>query len=181
MEDMMTTGHVFMAMSLDGFVARPDHKLDWLLKQKTDGEDHGYEDFAANMDGIIMGRNSFTTVLTFEKWPHEKPVIVLSRSLAQADVPPELQGKVRISALAPDALMASLAEEGWRRAYVDGGQIIQSFIQDGLIEDMTITLVPILIGEGCRLFGEIDKDIDLELIDTTSFPSGLIQTRYKVL
>lgn len=169
-----------MAMSLDGFIAREDYTLDWLMKQNTDGEDHGYNDFVADMDGIIMGSGSFKTILTFENWPYEKPVIVMSHSLSQADVPAELREKVRISGLDPKALFASLEKEGWQRAYVDGGQIIQSFIKAGLIKDMTITLVPILIGEGRRLFGKTDRDIDLELASTKSFASGLVQTQYNI-
>lgn len=77
--------------------------------------------------------------------------------------------------------MASLSEQGWQRAYIDGGKIIQSFMREGLIDDMTVTIVPILIGTGKRMFGALNMDIDLHLLDASSFPSGLVTSRYKVL
>lgn len=177
----MTTGHVFMAMSLDGFVAREDHRLDWLMKQKTEGEDHGYDAFMAGVDGLIMGRGSFRNALAFDEWPYHKPVIVMSRSLTENDIPVEMREKVSLTRLNPHGILTSLAERGWARAYVDGGLIVQSFIRAGLIDDMTITLIPILIGKGRRLFGELDSDIDLDLLSSNSFPSGLVQTRYRIL
>lgn len=177
----MTTGHVFIATSLDGFVARQDHGIDWLIKQNTEGEDHGYDDFIAGVDGLIMGRGSFQTALAFDKWPYHKPVIVMSKSLAEDDVPDELKDKVRLTRREPKDLMASLAAEGWVRAYVDGGLVVQSFVRAGLVSDMTVTLIPILIGGGRRLFGELDGDVDLELLSAKSFPSGLVQTSYRIL
>ena len=170
-----------MATSLDGFVARNDHSLDWLMKQKTEGEDLGFDDFMASVDGLIMGSGSFKTVLAFESWPYQKPVIVMSHSLVEEDIPVELKDKVRLTQLSPQELMLSLEKEGWRRAYVDGGKLVQSFIRSGLIQDMTITFIPILIGEGVRLFGPVDNDIDLELIKSESFGSGLVQNYYKIL
>ncbi|MFT5675986.1 MAG: dihydrofolate reductase [Paraglaciecola sp.] len=176
----MTTGHMFMAMSLDGFVAREDFGLDWLMKQKTDGENHGNEAFMESVDGLVMGSGSFRTILTFDSWPYEKPVVVLSKTLKPIDIPDELRDKVSISQQTPRQVMESLSEQGWKRAYIDGGKIIQSFMRAGLIGDMTVTLVPILIGSGKRMFGELDTDIDLHLLETKSFPSGLITTRYEV-
>jgi len=176
----MVSGHIFMAMSLDGFVARADHALDWLTKQKTDGEDHGYEAFVAEIDGLVMGSGTFRTVLSFETWPYEKPVVVMSHSITEADIPAALRASVRISKLSPAALMASLQSEGWQRAYVDGGQIVHSFLKEGLIADMTVTIIPILIGEGRRMFGKIAQDIDLEMVSSSSYASGFVQTRYKI-
>lgn len=176
----MITGHMFMAMSLDGFVARDDYGLDWLMKQKTDGENHGNEAFVNSVDGLVMGSGSFRTALTFGAWPYEKPVIVMSRTLTPEDIPKELRGKVKISDQSPEQVMALLSKEGWKRAYIDGGKIIQSFIQAGLIADMTVTLVPILIGTGKRMFGSLNADVDLQLLEAKSFPSGLVTTRYKV-
>lgn len=176
----MTTGHMFMAMSLDGFVARADFGLDWLMKQKTDGEDHGYDAFIASVDGLVMGSGSFRTMLALDAWPYEKPVVVLSRTLTSKDIPEALRDKASISDKTPHQLMASLSEQGWRRAYIDGGKIIQSFMREGLISDMTVTIVPILIGEGKRMFGPLTADIDLQLLESKSYPSGLITSRYEV-
>ncbi|MGJ8584411.1 MAG: dihydrofolate reductase family protein [Marinosulfonomonas sp.] len=177
----MTTGHMFMAMSLDGFITRPDDGLDWLMKQKTEGEDHGYDAFMASVDGLVMGSGSFRNALSFGAWPYEKPVVVLSQTLAQQDIPKDLQDKVRISRQSPQELMNSLSEQGWERAYIDGGKIIQSFLRDGLVVDMSITIVPILIGDGKRMFGALKTDLDLELLESNTFPSGLVNARYRVL
>lgn len=176
----MITGHMFMAMSLDGFVAREDFGLDWLMKQKTEGENHGHEAFMESIDGLVMGSGSFRTMLTFGAWPYEKPVIVLSKTLKPEDIPDELRDKVSISDQMPRQVMASLSEQGWQRAYIDGGKIIQSFMREGLIDDMTLTIVPILIGAGKRMFGALDRDIDLTLVDSKSFPSGLVTSVYEV-
>ena len=97
----MPTGHIMMAMSLDGFVARSDHTLDWLEKQSTEGEDHGFEAFQESVDVIVMGSGSFRTVLGFGEWPYVKPVVVLSRSMASDDVPENLRDKVEITSLKP--------------------------------------------------------------------------------
>lgn len=174
------TGHVFIATSLDGFVARADHGLDWLMKRQTDGEDHGYERFVDNVDGVVMGRGSYENVLTFGEWPYEKPVVVMSRTLSQRDIPSDLQTKVSLTDLEPTRLMRSLAAEGWSRAYVDGGLVVQSFLREGLIAEMTIATVPVLIGSGRRLFGELDADIELALVSSRSFASGLVQSHYRV-
>ncbi|AML50776.1 dihydrofolate reductase family protein [Falsihalocynthiibacter arcticus] len=177
----MTTGHMFMAMSLDGFVARENFGLDWLMKQKTDGEEHGNAEFMETVDGLVMGSGSFRTIQSLGVWPYEKPVVVLSKTMKPDDIPEELRKTVTVSALAPRQLMVSLSEQGWKRAYIDGGKIIQSFMREGLIAVMTVTIVPILIGEGKRMFGALDADIDLRLLDSMSFPSGLITSRYEVL
>ncbi|WP_120499484.1 dihydrofolate reductase family protein [Roseovarius sp. EL26] len=176
----MITGHIMMAMTLDGFVARKDHSLDWLMKQNTTDEDHGFTAFMDSIDVLVMGSGSFKTVLGFDEWPYDKPVIVLSRSLTQSDIPTHLQDKVEISMLAPTALMAELESRGHKRVYVDGGAIIQSFLSDGLIESLKITTVPILIGDGIRIFSTLNADIDLRLESVTEYPSGLVTKQYSV-
>lgn len=179
----MTSGHVYIATSLDGFVARADHQLDWLNRQPppADGSDMGFAAFTASVDGLVMGRGTYETVLGFDiDWPYDKPVVVASRSLLDADVPDTLSGKVRVSALAPAELMADLDERGWKRAYVDGGQLVQSFLREGLIEDLTVTTVPVLIGEGKRLFGPLGADVDLELVKSQAFDNGMVQTTWRV-
>ncbi len=99
------TGHVFVATSLDGFIARKNHALDWLPQEKAEGEDLGYETFISSVDGLIMGRGTFEKVLTFGDWPYQKPVIVLSKTLTQDAIPDELEGKVRVSQLSPREIM----------------------------------------------------------------------------
>ncbi|WP_341366187.1 dihydrofolate reductase family protein [Yoonia sp. BS5-3] len=169
-----------MAITLDGYVARKDHSLDWLIKQNTADEDHGFAEFLDNIDVIVMGSGSYRTVLGFDAWPYEKPVVVLSNSLTSEDVPPELSDKVEVVKLSPQELMAEMESRGWQRIYVDGGAIVQSFLKLGLIEDFKLAIVPILLGDGIRLFGDLSSDVDLELTHTKAFSSGLVELRYKV-
>jgi dihydrofolate reductase len=178
----MTTGHVFIATSLDGFIARRDGNLDWLMKHSTEGEDHGFAAMMASVDGLIMGKGTFQQVLSFEQgWPYEKPVVVMSRSLKEKDIPDLLSERVRLSDETPQVLMNQLNTEGWNRAYVDGGKVIQSFLAEGLIEDILLTRIPILIGEGLSLFGPVPHDINLEHLETQSFPSGMVSSKYRVI
>lgn len=177
----MITGHVFIATSLDGFVARKSGELDWLMKQETAGEDHGYDAFMASVDGLVMGRGSFETVLTFEEWPYEKPVVVMSQTLSQDDVPPAIVDRVTLTRLDPAGVMAMLDGQGWRRVYIDGGKVVQSFLRDGLIADMVLTRIPILLGDGLPLFGALDRDVDCEHLGTRTFPSGLVTSRYRIV
>lgn len=178
----MTTGHVFIATSLDGYVARPDHSLDWLMKQPAaEGDDGGFAAFMENVDGLVMGTGSFRTLLGFDQWPYTKPVVVLSSSLTAQDVPEALQGKVRLSRAEPGSLMRQLQQEGWARAYIDGGRLVQSFLRLGLISDLTITTVPILIGSGIPLFGSLERDIDLRIRSSRILPAGMVQTTFQVV
>ncbi len=176
----MTTGHVFIATSLDGFIARPDGSLDWLLSRDNPAEDHGYTAFIAGMDCILMGRGTFETVATFPDWHYTIPVHVLSATLAAQPVPDHLRSKVTFHDLSPDQAMAHLAAQGHRRAYIDGGQIVQSFLRAGLIADLTITTAPVLIGQGRPLFGTLPQDVALIHEATTAWPSGLVQSRWRV-
>lgn len=177
----MLTGHVFIATSLDGFIARQNGDIEWLLSRDDPKEDHGYHEFIKDMDGIIMGRGTYEKALTFETWYYELPVIVLSSSLSEEDVPTHLKGKVQISSLAPQRIMSQLEAQGWKKVYVDGGQIIQSFLREKLISEMVISSVPVLIGEGRPLFGSLVNDIPLTHLHTQAFPSGLVQSKYKVI
>jgi dihydrofolate reductase len=106
--------------------------------------------------------------------------VVLSSTLSGNDIPNYLKDKVEICQFNPQTLMASFAERDFERVYVDGGAIIRSFLGAGLIADMKITMIPILIGDGIRIFGDLDKDIDLTLEQVQSFPSGLVDMSYRV-
>jgi dihydrofolate reductase len=176
----MTTAHVFIATSLDGFIARPDGAIDWLLQRDDPAEDHGYPAFIADKDLVVMGRGSYEKVRTFDPWPYDRPVLVLSAQLAGTPVPVALEGKVRFSGHGPRDTMEELARRGMRQVYVDGGQLVQSFLREGLVADMVVTTVPVLIGSGRPLFGALPRDVDLTLVASRSFASGLVQSTYRV-
>ena len=167
---------VFIGTSLDGFIARTNGNLDFL--PPGGGEPHGYEEFMATVDALVIGRKTFATVLTFDTWPYgEKPVFVLStRPLAAA--PP---GAVveRMSG-APADIVAQLAARGIEHIYVDGGITIQRFLQAGLIQRLIITRVPVLIGAGVPLFGALQRDIAVTHVATRQYVSGLVQSEYVV-
>lgn len=175
----MTRGHVFIATSLDGFIARPDGTLDWLLSRDAPDEDHGYDAFIAKMDCIVMGRGCYEAVRAFPEWPYTLPVLVLSHQLSGQSVPEDLAGKVTFAAFTPEQAMQHLAAQGHRNAYVDGGQIVQSFLRARLIDSLTITTAPVLIGQGRPLFGALPQDIPLRHEGTRAFPSGLVQSTWR--
>ncbi len=176
---MVVTGHVFIATSLDGFIAREDGSIDWLDMPGVEVEDHGFNEMMASVDGLIMGRGTYEKVLEFGAWPYNKPVIVLTKSLKASAIPKHLQDNVSFCSDEPEQLMQSLA--GWKRAYIDGGSVIRSFLSAGLIEDMVLTRIPVLIGRGIPLFGPLLKDVRLLHIDTVAYPSGLVTSRYRVV
>jgi dihydrofolate reductase len=177
----MITGHVFIATSLDGYIARPDGDIGWLLQRDDPGEDHGYDDFIADKDAIVMGRATYEKVTESGEWHYDRPVLVLSKQLKDSPVPARQQGKVRFTGLAPREAMRELARQGARKVYVDGGRVVQCFLREGLIAAMVVTTVPVLIGAGRPLFGELPGDRDLALVSSRSFPSGLVQSTWRVL
>jgi dihydrofolate reductase len=167
---------VFIGTSLDGFIARVNGDLDFL--PAGGGEPHGYDEFIATVDALVIGRKTFETVLTFNTWPYgEKPVFVLStRSLAPAPLGAAVE---RLSG-DPAEIVSQLDARGIQHVYVDGGITIQRFLQAGLIQRLLITRVPVLIGDGIPLFGAIQRDIVLKHIATRQYASGLVQSEYLV-
>jgi dihydrofolate reductase len=167
---------VFVGTSLDGFIAREDGALDFL--PPGGGEPHGYTEFMATVDALIVGRKTYETVLGFDAWPYgEKPTFVLStHSLVQAPIGAVVE---RMSGL-PEEILSQLANHGFHHAYVDGGITIQRFLQARLIQRLTITRVPVLIGSGIPLFGTIARDITLKHIGTHAYASGLVKSEYEI-
>jgi dihydrofolate reductase len=178
--DRPATCRVFIATSLDGFIARPDGSIDWLERANAlvpEGEDCGYGAFMASVDALVMGRKTFDTVLAMQPWPYgDKPVYVLSRSLSAlpAGTPPSVQ----LAHDAPAALVAKAAGHGHRSLYVDGGAVIQSFLAAGLIAELTITVIPVLLGAGRPLFGPLPGDMSLRLLGCKAYPFGFVQKHY---
>ncbi|UYN99490.1 MAG: dihydrofolate reductase [Devosia sp.] len=176
----MTTGHVFIGTSLDGFIARQNHGIGWLTEFPTHGEDHGFNAHMERVDAVVMGRGTYEAIKDMRPWYYSKPVVVLSHSLRPTDIPAEISDRVEVLAATPEQAMANFAERGWRAVYVDGGSVIQSFLRAGLIDDLVISRIPVLIGTGIPLFGALDHDLVLEHVRTQPFPSGLVQSFYRV-
>lgn len=168
---------VFIATSMDGYIAREDGAIDWLPTYGD--EDYGYHAFFRTVDALVMGRNTYELVRTFGEWPYgEKPLVVLSSR--GVDIPPELEGTVESMSGTPTEVVERLAARGYEHLYIDGGKTVQRFLAEGLIDRMIITRIPVLIGAGIPLFGAVPRDIPLRHVRTNSYPNGLVQSEYEV-
>lgn len=169
---------VFCGVSIDGFLARPNHALDFL--DAGGQEPHGFEEFYASVDVVVIGRKTFEIVLTFDKWFYgKKPVVVLSSrpldfSSIKGGVVEQMSGE-------PAKVATQLKSRGFKHVYIDGGITIQQFLAAGLIDRLVITRVPVLIGEGIPLFGPVPQDISLRHVATKAFRGGLVQSEYEVV
>ena len=168
---------VFVGTSLDGFIARRNGQYDFL--PAGGGEPHGYDEFIASVDTILIGRNTFEVVLKLPTWPYsDKRVVVLShRPLDFSGI----TGRVEQMSGEPAQIARDLAATGAKHVYVDGGIVIQEFLRSGQIDDITITRVPVLIGEGIPLFGSVRQDIKLRHVSTRQYQSGLVSSEYEVM
>lgn len=179
---MRAKASVFIATSLDGFISRPDGSIDWLEKVNAtipEGEDCGYKAFMESVDVLVMGRNTFEQVVAFDPWPYgDKPVVVLSSK--PLTLPAKCPPQVTTSSETPEALVERLSSEGIQHLYVDGGVTIQRFLRAGLINAITVTLIPVLLGEGKPLFAALGRDQALVLKKCNAYPFGLVQVTYEV-
>jgi len=168
---------VFIAVSLDGFIARADGSVDWLSLVESPGEDYGYQRFFDSIDTLVVGRSTYELALSFDPWPYQgKRCIVLSHTQ-----PPPRHGEEFFTGDV-SALATRLAAEQAQRVYIDGGAVIQQFLRAGLLTDLTLSVIPIILGAGIPLFGpSTATDQKLQLVESRSFPSGLVQTHYRIL
>lgn len=168
---------VFIATSLDGFIARANGAIDWL--PPGGGEEHGYDAFIATVDALVIGRNTFETVLTFGTWPYgEKPVFVLTTR--PLPVPTPAGAVLERMSGDPQEIVSQLVLRGVRHIYVDGGITIQRFLRAGLIQRLIITRIPVLLGDGIPLFGAVPRDVALRHVATRQYATGLVQSEYVV-
>jgi dihydrofolate reductase len=169
---------VFVGTSVDGFIARLNGDLDFL--PEGGGEPHGYTEFMASVDALVIGRKTFETVVAFDAWPYgDKRVVVLSGRAI--DLSAVRGGFVEHMAGPPAEIIAKLAAGGARHLYIDGGITIQGFLRAGLIQRLVVTRVPVLIGQGIPLFGALPHDVKLSHVATRHYPSGLVQSEYHVI
>ncbi len=172
---------VYIATSLDGFIAKPDGNTNWLHNPEyvLEGEDFGYNAFMESVSALIMGRHTYEQVLTFKEWPYIKPVFVLSSK--NLKVPEELKGKIQFLNGNLSEVLSELSQQGFRHFYVDGGKTIQQFLNQGLIKELTITQIPLLLGDGIPLFGSLEKELKLNLISSKGYENGFVKSTYEVI
>ena|ERR1700683_2443437 len=169
---------VFIGTSVDGFIARHNGNFDFL--PVDGGEPHGYNEFIATVDALVIGRKTFETVLAFSTWPYgDKRVVVLSSQ--PLDFSAVRGGRVEQMSRTPAEIVAKLEASGTRHIYLDGGITIQRFLRVGLVNRLIITRVPVLIGEGIPLFGSLPRDVRLTHVATQHYASGLVKSEYQVV
>jgi dihydrofolate reductase len=174
----MMKATVYVGVSVDGFLARRNHKWDFLMQEGAEPPP-GFEEFLASVDTLVMGRNTFEAVRGMEPWPYGKtPVVVLSsRELDFSSVKgPAIE---RMSGT-PEEIVAKLEAKGAKHLYIDGGITIQRFLSVGLINRLIVTRVPVLIGDGIPLFGPLPHDVRLKHMKTTEYPGGAVRSEYEV-
>ena len=169
---------VYIATSLDGYIARSDGSLDW-LGVAEENEDYGFAAFMQSVDALVMGRNTYDAVMAMGEWPYGD-TLVIALTHRPLDIPADLTGVVEATELGPLELAEELDRRGIEHVYVDGGTTIRSFLEAGLVQRLTITTIPVLIGAGIPLFGPQEGDIRLRLVDSIAYTNGLVQSTYDV-
>lgn len=168
----------YIAVTLDGYIAGPGGDISWLDSYQGGEEDYGFFAFMDSVDCLVMGRNTYEQVLAFGQWPYgDKPMIVLSRSLTQ--LTPIAGACLSLFKEDLPALMTHCQQLGYQHLYVDGGKTIQSFLQQGLLNELIITRVPLLLGEGIALFDHIPR-VPVQHVQTQAYASGLVQSHYRI-
>lgn len=169
---------IYIATSIDGYIARKDGDIDWLMEiPNPENNDFGFSAFMKEMDGIIMGRRTFEQVVSFGQWLYAKPVFVLSNSMKS--VPSKFENKVEIVSGSLASIIDSLNKKGYVNLYIDGGKTIQSFLKQNLIDEIIITMIPIILGSGIPLFAEMDIEIKMRHVETEIYNNTLVKSRYK--
>lgn len=171
------TNYVYIATSLDGFIATSDGGVDWLSEiPNPENDDFGFAEFMSGIDALVMGRKTFEKVLTFDSWPYDKPVYVLSRS--RVNIPKELENKVETITGNPKKVVDQLKELGHQNLYIDGGTTIQGFLEEDLIDEMIITRIPVLLGDGIPLFSKLSPRLYFNHKRTEILNKILVKSHY---
>lgn len=175
---MENRNKVFIATSLDGFIADKKGGIDWLdIFPAINQVDTGYGAFMAQIDALLMGRNTFETVCSFDiEWPYDKPVFVLSNTLKQ--IPQPLQDKAKLVSGPLEEVLEKIHQQGYHRLYIDGGKTIQSFLKEDLIDEMIITTIPFVLGGGIPLFSELPNPLLFECVSSQTFLGKIVQSHF---
>jgi dihydrofolate reductase len=168
---------VYIGTSLDGFIARQDGDIDWLVQFANEEAIHAYNEFLKRIDAIVIGRGSFEKVLSFPSWPYEKEVFVLSSSIKE--VPDKAKEKITILSMNPREVLSYLSNKGFSSVYIDGGKVIQEFLKEDLVDELIISKAPVLIGSGIPLFGHLEHDLSFKHVRTEVHSNGLVRSYYE--
>lgn len=175
---MNKKNNVFIATSLDGFIADKNGGIDWLHAiPNPDNTDMGYNDFISQIDALIMGRKTFETICGFDiDWPYQKHVFVLSNSLTS--IPETYKDKITLINGDLKEILHQIHNKGYNNLYIDGGKTIQSFLKEDLIDEMTITIIPFLLGDGIPLFTKQSKRLEFECINSKVYLNKIVQNSF---
>lgn len=166
---------IYIATSIDGYIARNNGNLDWLQYGHSGEEDYGFKDFINSVDGLILGRNTYQVVSEFEEWPYkEKRVIVLSKTLK------DVRQEAELFCGDLTELLVQLHSENIKHIWVDGGITASKFLEAGLVDELTISIIAMILGSGIPLFSVMNKEHQCHLADSKAYPSGLVQLKYKI-
>ncbi len=170
---------VYIATSIDGYISDKDGGLDWLqMVPNPDSLDFGWENFMNSIDAVVMGRKTFEKVCSFDcDWPYKKPVFILSSSLKS--LPEGYEEKAELIEGPLSGILKIIKSKGYENLYIDGGVAVQNFLKDDLIDEMIITVIPVLLGGGTPLFAELPKQMEFECIKSEALLNALVQTQYR--
>jgi len=169
---------VYIAVSLDGYISDKNGSVDWLsIVPHTEENQNDFLNFMNTIDCLVMGRNTFEVVKSFGEWIYDKKVFVVSNSMTS--IPNGYEDKIELINGLPSVIVQSIHNKGYNNLYIDGGKTIQNFLKEDLIDEMIISVVPILLGGGKSLFGELENSKEFQLIDSKILSDKLLQSHYK--
>ena len=170
---------MFIATSLDGYIADKNGGLEWLHSTPNpDNIDLGYSEFISQIDALVMGRTTFETVCGFDMdWPYQKPVFVLSNTLTE--IPEKFKDNADLVKGTLTEILAQINQKGYYRLYIDGGATIQNFLKEDLIDDIIITIIPVLLGGGSPLFSELPEELDFECAESKVYLNKIVQNHFR--
>lgn len=164
---------IYIASSIDGYIARKDESLDWLDRVGGYDEDYGFKKFLSSIDGLIIGRKTYEVATTVADPYPGKKVVVLSQSLKEVKENMQLYSGDLIQ------LLSKMYKEGIKHIWVDGGVTLSQFLASRIVDTMTVSIIPIVLGDGIPLFNTMNQEIPCRLISSKSYPSGLVQISYE--
>lgn len=170
---------MFIATSMDGYIADREGGIDWLqLVPNPEGSDMGYIDFMRNMDAVVMGRNTFETVCGFEmEWPYPIPVFVLSNTMRE--IPEAQSGRAQIINGTLPEILEQIHQKGCFNLYIDGGITIRHFLREDLIDELVVTIIPVILGDGSPLFSKLPHEMEFELTGSKVYLNHIVQNHYR--